>query len=142
MEYLSTILLIIHFFSMALGIGVGISIAVVTSQLGDPQDESGKAILAVAKKLQMFARAAIALLWLSGGTMIVITYPDPTGLGFYFFLKIGAVLLLTITIFYSGRLGALVAAGDPMARMLAKRLGMLSGALSTLALIFAVLTFN
>ncbi len=142
MESLSLILLMVHLFSMALGIGAGISIAIAAASVDDVASDAGKAVLGVVKKLQSVGRAAVVLLWLTGIAMIAISYPDPTGLGMTFYLKIAAVLVLTIAIFYAGTLGPKVAAGDAGARSLSKRLGMLGGLMSTIALILAVITFS
>lgn len=142
MTFLSNFLLMVHLFSMALGIGVGISIAVVSAGVGDVASDAGKAMLGALKKLQRIGRGAVILLWLTGIAMVVISYPDPAGLGATFMLKIAAVVVLTGAVFYAGTLGPKVAAGDAGARALGKKLGMLGGAMSTLALILAVLTFS
>jgi len=135
------ILLMVHLFAMALGIGIGIATAISSAQIADVKSEAGKAILGVMKKLQRVGRGAVIFLWLTGLSMLFIAYPAPTELGLTFFAKITAVIVLTVAIFTAGRLGPKVAAGDAGARARAKQLGMLGGAMATLALILAVLTF-
>ncbi len=85
---------------------------------------------------------AIVLLWVTGVAMVLIKYPGATGLGLSFFAKITAVVVLTVSIVVAGRLGPKIAQGDGAARAQAKRLGMLNGAMGTLAIILAVLTFG
>ncbi|MFT6658656.1 hypothetical protein [Maritalea sp.] len=142
MEYFSKILLMVHLFSMAIGIGIGIAAAVASAQISDVKTEAGKAILGFMKKLQLLGKVAIILLWVTGISMLWISYPAPLELGLSFFTKITAVVVLTVSIFAAGRLGPAIAAGDVAARAQAKRLGMLNGAMATLALILAVLTFS
>ena len=142
MESLSPILLMIHLFSMALGLGAGISIAIAAATIEDVASEAGKAVLGVVKKLQRVGRTAVVLLWLTGIAMLAISYPDPSALGVTFYLKIAAVIVLTVAIFYAGTLGPKVASGDAAARAMSKRLGMLGGLMSTTALILAVMTFS
>ena len=52
MDSLSPILLMVHLFSMALGIGAGISIAIAAASVDDVASDAGKAVLGVVKKLQ------------------------------------------------------------------------------------------
>ncbi|WP_299347952.1 hypothetical protein [uncultured Maritalea sp.] len=141
MDILLKILLMVHLFSMCIGIGIGIATAVASAQLGDVKSDAGRAILGITKRFGGLGRAAIILLWITGISMLLVAYPNPMDLGLTFFAKITAVIVLTVSIFVAGRLGPLVAAGDADARAKAKRLGMLNGGMATLALILAVLTF-
>lgn len=142
MGIVSKILLMVHLFSMCLGIGIGVAAAIASAQIQDVKSDAGKAILSVLKKLQFIGRMAVTLLWITGVSMILISYPVVGELGLAFFAKITAVVVLTVSILAAGRLGPKVAAGDQGARAKAKQLGMLNGLMATLAMIFAVITFS
>ncbi len=142
MIYISKALLIIHLFSMCMGVGIGISVLIAGTQIQDVSNEAGRAILGLTKKLAAFGRMAIVLLWVTGISMVLLSYPNPLDLGWTFFAKIAVVILLTVSMFYAKTFGAKIAAGDKSARMLGKKIGMLNGGLATAALVFAVLTFS
>jgi len=142
MGLISKILLMVHLFSMCLGIGIGVAAAIGSAQIRDVKSDAGMAILGVLKKLHFIGRVAITLLWITGISMLLILYPAVGELGLVFFAKITAVVVLTVSILAAGRLGPKVAAGDQGARAKAKQLGMLNGFMATLAMIFAVITFS
>ncbi|MGJ8528214.1 hypothetical protein [Maritalea sp.] len=142
MNFLSNILLMIHLFSMCLGIGIGVAVVVAGTQIQDVSSDAGRAILGLVKKLSALGRMAIVLLWLTGIFMFLLSYSNLSSLGWTFVVKITFVILLTISVFYAKTLGPKIAAGDKSARVLGKKIGILNGGLATLALIFAVLTFS
>jgi len=135
-------LFIVHLFSMCLGIGLGIATAFAGAQITDVKSEAGRATLGLMKKYGGIGRVAILLLWITGIAMVLFSYPDPLALGWTFYAKIVAVIVLTGSVLKAGTLGPKIAGGDVDARALGKKLGMLNGLAAFIALVLAVLTFS
>jgi hypothetical protein len=135
-------LVIVHFIGLALGFSSGFGNMVVAGLISKaaPQD---KAVLArVPPALGRLGVIGLVLLWASGLTIVMIRYGGFAILPRPFVYKLIAVVLLTLTVAYINVLQPRALKGDAAAMARIQTLGRLSGPLSLLAVIFAVITFG
>lgn len=135
-------LVIIHFIGLALGFSSGFGNMVVGGLIAKaaPPD---KAVLArVPPALGRLGVMGLVLLWASGLAIVMMRYGGFAILPRPFVYKLIAVVLLTLTVAYINVLQPRALSGDAAAMARIQTLGRLSGPLSLLAVIFAVITFG
>jgi len=135
-------LVIVHFIGLALGFSSGFGNMVLAGLIAKaPANE--KAILArVPPALGRLGVIGLVLLWASGVMIVMTRYGGFAILPRPFIYKLIAVVLLTLTVIYINVLQPRAQRGDAAAMTRIQTLGRLSGPLSLLAVIFAVITFG
>jgi uncharacterized membrane protein len=142
MMQLDQALLVLHFIGLTLGLSV--SFASIAMQLvmakSAPAD---RAVLArFPPVMSRFGKAGLALLWVTGLTLLFTKWGGFGVLPWTFHVKLTAVVLLTITVGVIHRFEGRVRAGDASAIGKIQTAGKVAMALALVAVIFAVLTFN
>lgn len=84
----------------------------------------------------------LVLLWVTGISIVMLRYGSFAILPRPFIYKLIAVVLLTLTVIYINVLQPRAQRGDAAAMARMQTLGRITGPLSLLAVIFAVITFN
>ncbi len=136
------LLKIIHFLSLAVGIGIGVSNMVIGVRLRRVQGETAQFVRATQGVLGQVALGAIILLWLTGIAMWVGWYQMRADSAFL--IKIVAVIILTAVSVDLNIRGARARRGQatPPSPAFVRRAGMISGLMSVIAVIFAVIAFG
>ncbi|MHA1189419.1 MAG: hypothetical protein ACTSSQ_03010 [Alphaproteobacteria bacterium] len=89
------------------------------------------------------SRGCVVLLWLSGLALLGLAYGfDLSGLGFWFWLKMLAVLVLTGAVTMIFLAERKIAAGDASARALIPRYAKIAGPAAMVAVALAILAFS
>ena len=136
------LLKIIHFLSLAVGIGIGVANMVIGIRLRKAQDETAQFVRATQGVLGQIALGAIILLWLTGIAMWVEWHQMRADSAFL--VKIVAVIILTAVSVDLNIRGARArrGQGQPPSPAFMRRAGMISGLMSVIAVIFAVIAFS
>ena len=135
-------LLIVHFLGLAMGMASGFS-NMVMAGVAAKATASEQAILArFPPAMSRVGVIGLALLWVSGFALVLTRYGTFAVLPGTFHAKLTAVVLLTIVVAYLNVLMPKAQRGDAAARARIRMLGMTTGPLAILAVIFAVITFG
>jgi hypothetical protein len=136
------ILLMFHFVGLAMGLAVpfaNIAMAAVMSKAAPPERAIlGRFPLAVSK----VGKIGLTLLWVTGVTMVFTRWAGFSAMLWTFYVKLTAVVLLTIVVGYASMLEMRVKKGDQAAVLRIQKAGKVAFALALVAIVFAVLTFN
>ena len=84
----------------------------------------------------------LALLWISGISIVMTRYGGFAILPRPFIVKLSAVVLLTLAVAYNNLLMPRAQRGDAAAMARIQTLGKLTGPLAIIAIVFAVITFG
>jgi hypothetical protein len=139
---LDHILVIVHFIGLALGFASGFGNMVLAGVIAKAAPQEKPILRRVAPALGRLGVIGIILLWASGIAIVMTRYGGFAILPRPFIYKLTAVVLLTITVIYINVLQPRAQGGDAAAMARIETLGRLSGPLSLLAVIFAVITFG
>ena len=135
-------LVIIHFIGLALGFSSGFGNMVLAGLIAKAPPQEKPVLGRVAPDLGRLGVIGLFLLWGSGITIVMTRYGGFSVLPRPFVYKLIAVVLLTLTVAYITVLQPRAQNGDAAAMARIQTLGRLSGPLSLLAVIFAVITFG
>jgi hypothetical protein len=135
-------LVIVHFIGLALGFSSGFGNMVVAGLIAKAAPQEKAVLGRVPPALGRLGVVGIVLLWVSGIAIIMLRYGGFAILPRPFIYKLTAVVLLTLTVIYINVLQPRAQRGDAAAMARIQTLGRLSGPLSLLAVIFAVITFG
>lgn len=133
---------IVHFLSFSIGIGGGVAAMLAGIRAKSAAAEAVPVLRGVQKTLGRISFGAVVLLWVSGIFLVYAIKGGWSGLGTIFWLKIAAVVILTVASL-TGQYFALTAARrDPaiMGPRMAK-IGMTASSAAVAALILAVIAF-
>jgi uncharacterized membrane protein len=92
--------------------------------------------------MSQVGRVGLVLLWLTGLAMVYTRWDGFDGMPWQFHVKITAVVLLTLTVLYIGKIEGQVRRGDMAAAAKLPSVGKMASLFEVTALVFAVLTFN
>ncbi len=135
-------LLFLHFLGLALGFTAGFS-NIVMSRLIVSAAPAEKAVLGrFPPAVSQLGRVGLALLWVTGFSMVYLRFGGFAALPWTFHVKLTAVVLLTLTTEYIHLLQRRVSHGDLAAMATIERSGKAAMLFGLLALLFAVLTFG
>lgn len=135
-------LLIVHFLGLAMGMSVSFGNIVMLGLIAKAAP-SEKAVLArFPPAISRVGRIGLTLLWATGLTMLYTRWNGLAGLPWQFHVKLTAVVALTVTVLYLGRLEHRVSAGDRAAAAQIQTFGKVASFCALVAVIFAVLTFD
>jgi uncharacterized membrane protein len=102
-----------------------------------------KAVLArFPPAISKVGRAGLALLWVTGLTMLYTRWNGLAGMPWQFHVKLTAVVVLTLVVIYLTSLEHRIMRGDREAAARVQVFGKLASLSALTAVIFAVLTFN
>ena len=135
-------LVITHFIGLALGFTSGFTNMVLAGLIAKAAPNEKPVLARVAPAVGRLGVIGLGLLWASGITIVMIRYGGFSILPPTFVYKLTAVVLLTLTVVYINVLQPRAQKGDAAAMARIQTLGRLSGPLSLLAVIFAVITFG
>jgi hypothetical protein len=142
MLVLNQALLILHFLGLALGLSVPLANMVMGGLIAKaaPPD---KAVLGRFPPLMgRVGKVGLALLWVTGLSMVNTKYAGFASLPWRFYAKLTAVILLTLTVGYVDVQERATRKGDVTALGRIERAGKLAAVFALIAVIFAVITFN
>ena len=134
--------MVLHFLGLALGLSSGFG-NMVMAGLIDKAAPNEKAILGrFPPAMGRVGAIGLALLWISGLSIVYTRYGTFSILPRPFIVKLSAVVLLTIIVIYINLLQPRAQRGDAAAMARIRLLGMITGPLAIIAIIFAVITFG
>jgi hypothetical protein len=139
---LDQLLVIVHFIGLALGFSSGFGNMVVMGLIAKAAPAEKAVLGRVPPALGRLGVIGLVLLWASGIAIVMTRYGGFAILPRPFIYKLTAVVLLTLTVAYINVLQPRAQRGDAAAMARIQTLGRLSGPLSLLAVIFAVITFG
>ena len=139
---LDNFLVILHFIGLALGFSSGFGNMVMAGLIAKAPPNEQAILARVPPALGRLGVIGLVLLWGSGVAIVMTRYGGFSILPRPFIYKLTAVVLLTLTVLYINVLQPRAQRGDAAAMARIQTLGRLSGPLSLLAVIFAVITFG
>lgn len=142
MDLFNKILLMLHFVGLALGFSVSISNGVMMGIIARAAPGDRPVLARFPPVMSQVGRVGLVLLWLTGISMVYTRWNGFNGMPWQFHAKITAVVLLTITVLYIGRIEGQVRRGDMAAAAKLPSVGKMALLFALTALVFAVLTFN
>ncbi|MEQ1729857.1 MAG: hypothetical protein ABL982_15925 [Vicinamibacterales bacterium] len=142
MDLFNKILLILHFVGLTLGFSVSISNAVMLGIITKAATGERSVLARFPPVMSKVGRVGLLLLWLTGLIMVYTRWNGFDGMPWQFHVKITAVVLLTITVLFIGKLEGQISRGDTAAAATLPTFGKAAALFGLTALVFAVLTFN
>lgn len=142
MDLFNKILLMLHFVGLAMGLSVSISNMVMLGIITKAAPGERPVLARFPPAMSKVGRVGLVLLWLTGLTMVFTRWDGFDGMPWQFHVKITAVVLLTITVLYIGKLEGQIRRGDTAAAAKLPSFGKVASLFALTALVFAVLTFN
>jgi predicted ferric reductase len=136
------ILIFLHFIGLAMGFATGIANGVMMDLItkAAPPD---KAVLArFPPTMARVGQVGIALLWLTGLTLVFGKWGGFGSLPWSFYVKLAAVVVLTIVVAYMHVLGRRIMTGDTAAAARVPTLGRIAMLAALTAVVFAVVAFD
>lgn len=138
-----TLLIALHFLSFSLGIGGGLANLVIGARAARAEPDQRPALAGAARIVGLIATAGLALLWLTGITLVSAGWGGWATLPVLFWAKLAAVLVLTVCSVLAN--AALIAArrtGAPPPSDRMAMLGRVGVTAAVLALLLAVAAFR
>lgn len=136
------ILLMLHFIGLAMGLAVPFANIVMVAVMAKAQPAERPVLGRFPLAMSKIGKIGLVILWATGITMVFTRWSGFGTLPHTFFIKLTAVVLLTITVGYLSYLETRVKKGDAAALVRIQHVGKIAFALGITAVIFAVLTFN
>lgn len=134
--------LILHFVGLALGTSVSIAGGVMMGVMGQAAPAERPVLARFMPAMSRVGRLGLALLWVTGLTMLFLRYGSPGQLPWTFHAKLLAVVLLTAVVAYLRILEKQAMAGDASAGPRMQRVAKVAPLFALAAVVFAVLTFD
>ncbi|GIK31421.1 MAG: hypothetical protein D8M52_09580 [Chlorobi bacterium] len=142
METLNQVLLIVHYLGLTLGFSVGITNIVVSVVNARTAPEMQPALRPIPPIMSRIGEVGLALLWVTGVTLIYTRWNGWEMLPTLFKVKLGAVIVLTLAVGIIAHLGRRIKRGDTGAAKNIENFGKLASLSALVALVFAVLAFG
>lgn len=92
------LLKIVHFLAFAIGLGGGVANALIGMQLHAAAPAARAGLGAAQKRIGQIGMVALILVWASGVALVWAAFGGTAGLGAAFWLKMAAVLALTLAV--------------------------------------------
>ena len=134
--------LILHFVGLALGTSVSIAGGVMMGVMGQAAPAERPVLARFMPAMSRVGRLGLALLWVTGLTMLFLRYGSPGQLPWTFHAKLLAVVLLTAVVAYLRILEKRAMSGDASAGPRMQRVAKVAPLFALAAIVFAVLTFD
>lgn len=138
METWNTLLLWVHFASIAAGGAANLGIPVVSAAMRSAPPEARPVLGGVAMKLSVIGRAALGLLIVTGVLMIW----GGAGTNVWFWIKIALVVALIAGVVLGLRAAAAARAGDAAAAVRGSKIGKVNILIFALIVLAAVVSFG
>ena len=135
-------LVTVHFVGLTLGFASGLANMVMAGLIAKAAPHERPVLERFPPAVGRLGVIGLVLLWGSGAAIVYTRYGSFSILPQTFLIKLAAVVLLTLTVAGIHVLQPRALAGDAAARARIQVLGKVTGPLSLIALIFAVLTFD
>jgi hypothetical protein len=142
MTTFNEVVLILHFLGLAMGFSVSIGNIVMLNVMAKSAPAERAVLGRFPPAISKVGRAGLGLLWATGLTMLYTRWNGLSGMPWQFHVKLTAVVLLTLTVIYLGRLEHRIQRGDAAAAAQIQVFGKVASACALLAVIFAVLAFD
>ena len=139
---LDNFLVILHLLGLSMGMSVGFANMVMAGVIAKAAPADKGVLGRFPPAMSKVGLAGLALLWISGISIVMTRYGGFQVLPRTFIYKLIAVVLLTVTVGYIEMLFARVKKGDTAALAQIQLCGRFTGLFSLAAVIFAVITFN
>ncbi|MCL4189445.1 MAG: hypothetical protein KJZ85_17740 [Rhodobacteraceae bacterium] len=95
---MASLLKIVHYLAFAVGLGGGVANAMIGMQLHAAAPAARAGLGAAQKRIGQIGLAALVLVWASGLALVWGAYGGTAGLGVAFWLKMAAVVALTLAV--------------------------------------------
>jgi len=142
MNIVNQVLLFLHFLGLALGFSVSFGNIVMGGIMSKATPPEKAVLSRFPPMMSPLGRIGLALLWFTGVILVYTRWNGFAAFPWQFYVKLAAVVLLTVTTEYIHRLERLVQKGNGSAGARIESLGKIATVLALLALAFAVLTFD
>lgn len=142
MLLLNKILLMLHFLGLTMGLAVPFANIALAGLMAKAAPNEKMVLGRFPFSMSKIGKIGLTLLWATGITMVFTRWRGFANLPSMFNFKMGAVVLLTLTVGYISMLEVKAKKGDTAAIARIQTVGKLAFLFGVLALIFAVLTFN
>jgi hypothetical protein len=139
---LDQFLMVVHFLGLAMGLSTGFANMVMAGLISKAAPNDKAVLSRFPPAMSRIGVIGLAMLWGSGLAIVFTRYGTFSILPRPFIVKLAAVVLLTLTVAYINVLMPRAQRGDAAAQARIKTLGMLTGPLAIVAIIFAVITFG
>ena len=139
---LDNVLVVLHFVGLGMGMSVGFANMVMAGVIGKASPAEKGVLGRFPPAMSKIGLAGLALMWISGISIVMVRYGRFDILPRTFVYKLIAVVLLTLSVAYIELLFARVKKGDTSALATIQLLGRFTGIFSLAAIIFAVITFS
>jgi hypothetical protein len=141
-DMLDQTLMVVHFLGLAMGLSSGFANMVMAGVMAKAAPNEKAVLARFAPAMAPIGAIGLALLWGSGLAIVFTRYGSFSILPRPFIVKIAAVVLLTLAVASIHILMPRAQRGDAAAQARIRMLGMVTGPLAIIAIIFAVITFG
>jgi putative membrane protein len=142
MDIVVTLLFWLHLVALAMAGAAVFGMPVVGRHMAGASAETRPTLMTIAKGLSTIARAALAILIITGPLLVWLKYGGMAGFSVWFTVKMVLVVLLLASVIYSGILMKRAQGGDRSAASMLPRLGMANMVLVLAIVLCAVLAFG
>jgi hypothetical protein len=139
---LDQFLMVVHFLGLAMGLSTGFANMVMAGLITKAAPNERAVLSRFPPAMSRIGVVGLAMLWGSGLAIVFTRYGTFSILPRPFIVKLAAVVILTLIVAYINILMPKAQRGDAAAQARIKTLGMLTGPLAIVAIIFAVITFG
>jgi hypothetical protein len=145
MDWQFKLLLILHFFGLAMGLSVGLSNMVMMALISKASGPDQAVLSRFPPAMMRVGDIGLSLLWASGLAMLFTRYGGFAGLsafGWTLHVKLTAVVILTGLVGYMHGLIRKARNGDKAAAAMLPKIGRVAFLMAVTAIVFAVATFG
>lgn len=141
MNLVNQFLVFLHFLGLALGFSVSFGNMVMGGLIARASPPEKAVLGRFPPAVSRLGRIGLVLLWTTGVILVYTRWNGFGTLGWSFYVKLAAVVLLTVTAEYIHYLERRLGRGDVAALARIESFGKVATVLALIALFFAVLTF-
>lgn len=142
MSILNSVLLILHFIGLTMGLAVPFSNMVMGGLIAKAAPPEKAVLGRFPLAMSMVGKIGLTLLWISGLTMVFTKYGGFGGVPVLFHVKLTMVLVLTVLVGIIASLEKRIRRGDLSVLPRIEAIGKAAGGVALLIIILAVLTFH
>ncbi len=142
MHTFTQLVVILHFLGLAMGFATGIANSIMLGLIAKAAPPEKSVLARFPPVMSRVGETGIALLWLTGLILVYMKWGGFASFPWTFYVKVTAVVILTIVVLRVHTLGRRVAAGDTAAAASIPVFGKIAMVMALTAVVFAVLTFG
>lgn len=139
---LDAVLVFVHFLGLALGFSTSFANATMGAMIGKSEPSERPILAKFPPKMSMLGKIGVTLLWISGLALVFGKWGGMSGFGWPFYVKLAAVVLLTICVVVISILEGKMKRGDSSAAAKIPTVGKFAMTFALTALVFAVVSFE